>query len=105
HDGEVLAERIQRLPDVGQLTLQRTFLLGHPVARRGAVWHEARKEARRSPGGGLGQRGGGGNHGIQQRQAQRYAGTTQQRAAVDVLLRNEHRVIPPSWQDRTSGSW
>ena len=95
-DADPLAERLERLQDLGELeagALLRRRPLVHRRAVRNVDAAQARLRRRRR----LRERRRRGHHRVEQRQRQRHTGTAEERPPREVLLRDErHGSVPPS---------
>src|SRR5262245_30800868 len=90
---DAVAERLQRLRDEREREVF-PFLERAPIARRRAMWVPDADEPLRRGRGGQPQRPECRHHRFQQRQRQRDAGATEERAPRDVFLRCKHRSAP-----------
>ena len=88
-DGQVLPERFERPEDRRELEV-RALLCGRPLAHDRAVRHVDEAEPRERRGRRLGQRRRRRHHAVEERQRDGHAEASQDGAAGDGLLRDDH---------------
>ncbi len=88
-DGELFLERLQRLENRAQLEI-RALLLRSPLLHDRAMREIHEPQLHERLRGGVGQRGGGGNHGIEQRQSDHRSRAPQDSPAIQIFLGDEH---------------
>ena len=97
-DAHAIAERLERLQDLGELE-PGPVSRRRPLVHRRAVRDVDAAHARLRRGCRLRERGGRGHHRFEQRQRQRDAGAAKERAPREVFLRDErHGAVPPSYR-------
>ena len=92
-DGQMLAERLQRLQDRRHGEVRAGFLRRPAIHDRAVREADKGKALRGLPGGSVRHRGCGGNHGFQERQCDGGSDSLQDCAAWNVFLGYEHGVV------------